>query len=62
VRATEGSWGANFTPPPAAGSGEQSHPALALDDRGHLHLVWIERGADGQPTRLLYSHARPAAR
>lgn len=62
VRSADGSWGANFTPPPASGSGEQSHPALALDERGHLHLVWLERVAEGQPTRLLYSHGRPAAR
>ena len=60
VRGADGTWGANFSPPPAAGAGDQTHPAMALDDGGALHLVWLERDTDGAPTRLLYSIGRAA--
>jgi hypothetical protein len=54
-------WGPDFSPPPASGAGEQSHPALALDAAGGLHLLWIEREQPDAPSRLWYSHgaARP---
>lgn len=32
----------------AAGAGSQSDPAMAFDDDGNLHLVWVERSADGR--------------
>ena len=50
-------WGEDHAPAPAAGSGEQSHPALALDENGGLHLLWMERTEPDAPSRLWYSHA-----
>ena len=52
-------WGSNFTPPEASGAGEQSHPSLALDRDGNLHLLWMERGDLDAPSRLWYSRAAP---
>jgi hypothetical protein len=52
-------WSRDFSPPPASGAGEQSHPAVALDDRGGLHLLWIERADMDAPSRLWYSHGLP---
>ncbi|MDJ0832451.1 MAG: hypothetical protein QNJ69_02945 [Gammaproteobacteria bacterium] len=48
-------WSEDFAPPVAAGQGEQSHPSIALDEQGNLHLVWIERADLAAPTRLWYS-------
>jgi len=56
ARAADGSWSANTAP--ASGSGEQSHPAIAIDGAGGLHLVWLDRDADGAATRLFYSYGR----
>ena len=38
----------------ASGPGEQSHSAFVLDDRGGLHLLWIERADMDSPSRLWY--------
>ena len=51
-----GEWGANFSPTPASGPGEQSHASVALDEAGGLHLVWIERESQMAPTRLWYGY------
>ncbi len=61
VRAGDGKWSDNFSPPPATGAGDQSHPAMVLEDNGTLHLVWRERDSDGAPTRLFYSQGRLTA-
>lgn len=53
-------WGQDFSPPPASGRGEQSHPAVALDDDGDLHLLWMERADPDAPGRLWYSRGRRA--
>ena len=50
-------WSQDFSPAIASGAGEQSHPAIALDDQGQLHLLWIERGDMDAPGRLWYSRA-----
>jgi hypothetical protein len=52
-------WSRDFSPPPASGAGEQSHPAVALDERGGLHLLWIERADMDAPSRLWYSRGLP---
>ncbi|MDH3387674.1 MAG: hypothetical protein OEN02_07180 [Gammaproteobacteria bacterium] len=52
-------WGPDFTAPPAHGAGEQSHPAIALDNEGALHLLWIERSEPNAPSRLWYSVGTP---
>jgi len=54
-------WGENISPPVASGSGEQSHAAVALDDSGGLHLIWIERERPLAPTRLWYSYGDTGA-
>lgn len=52
-------WSEDLAPAPASGAGEQSHPAIALDDAGRLHLLWLERAAPDAPTRLWYSLGLP---
>jgi len=52
-------WGQDHAPPVASGSGEQSHPSIAVDDQGNLHLLWIERSQQDGPSRLWYSHGSP---
>ena len=52
-------WSEDVSPPPAAGPGEQTSPAVALDASGALHLLWIERAATDAPSRLWYSLGRP---
>ena len=48
-------WDLDYSPAVASGSGEQSHPSIALDDQGNLHLLWIERDDMNGPSRLWYS-------
>jgi hypothetical protein len=48
-------WSEDYAPAVASGSGEQSHPSVALDERGNLHLLWVERDRLDGPTRLWYS-------
>ncbi len=52
-------WSQDFTPPTASGAGEQSHPAVAVDDQGNLHLLWLERDDMDAPGRLWYSSGSP---
>ena len=52
-------WSQDHAPSVASGSGEQSHPSIALDDQGNLHLLWIERSQQDSPSRLWYSLGRP---
>jgi hypothetical protein len=51
-------WGLDFTPPIASGSGEQSHPSIALDEQHNLHMLWIERSTLDGPSELWYSRGR----
>ena len=51
-------WSLDYAPPVASGDGEQSHPSVALDEQGNLHLVWIERAQPDGPSRLWYSPGR----
>lgn len=48
-------FGDNVAVPAAAGPGEQSDPLAALDATGALHVVWLDRGAQG--TRVRYARA-----
>lgn len=51
-------WSRDYAPPVASGDGEQSHPSIALDEQGTLHLLWIERAHVDGPSRLWYSPGR----
>jgi hypothetical protein len=51
-------WSQDHAPSVASGSGEQSHPSIAVDDQGNLHLLWIERSQQDGPSRLWYSLGR----
>ena len=51
-------WSQDYAPPVASGSGEQSHPSIALDEQHNLHLLWIERSQLDGPSRLWYSLGR----
>jgi hypothetical protein len=51
-------WSQDYSPPVANGSGEQSHPSIALDEQRNLHLLWIERSQQNGPTRLWYSRGK----
>lgn len=46
----------NVAVPAASGPGDQSDPVAALDEHGGLHLVWLDRRADG--TRVRYARAQ----
>jgi hypothetical protein len=54
-----GKWSANISPPTASGAAQQTNPAVAIDERGSVHLVWIERDNDNGPTRIAYGMGRP---
>lgn len=56
----EDEWSEDFSPAPASGVSEQSHPSLAFGTDGSLHMVWVERTDMLAPTRLWYSQALPA--
>lgn len=60
----EGGWSADEAVPRASGPGEQSSPAVALDERGTLHLAWIDRASAESLTRIRYTQGvlREAAR
>jgi hypothetical protein len=47
-------WSADLLVPGASGDGYQGSPAVTIDPRGDLHLVWIEREGLSSPTRLRY--------
>lgn len=47
-------WSADLLAPGASGSGYQGSPAVTIDPRGDLHLIWIERNTLSSPTRLRY--------
>ncbi len=51
-------WSEDQAPAVASGEGEQSHPSIALDADGNLHLLWIERAQLDAPSRLWYSLGR----
>jgi hypothetical protein len=51
-------WSDDFAVPGAAGTGEQSHPTISLDEEGNLHLAWIERTTIDGPTRVRYLFGR----
>lgn len=52
-------WTADFSPAVASGPGEQSHAAVVLDAENRLHLVWVERQASNEPTRIWYALGIP---
>ncbi|NIP72138.1 MAG: hypothetical protein GWO16_03495 [Gammaproteobacteria bacterium] len=55
-RGPEG-WSDDLAVPGATGPGDQTHPVLAFDSAGWLHLVWVARET-GTGTRLWYTSAR----
>jgi hypothetical protein len=55
---TDSGWSDDLEVPGAAGAGDQSEPALALDRNGGLHLAWLHRGGTGgggSSIRYLYA-------
>jgi hypothetical protein len=54
-------WSEDLAVPAASGPGEQAHPALALDSRGNLHLLWLDYLEKGQPTRIFYAMGKRTA-
>jgi len=53
-----GDWSADLLVPGASGVGYQGSPAVTIDPRGGLHLLWIERDDLTTPSRLRYLHGR----
>ena len=51
-------WSEDLLVPGASGEGYQGSPAVTIDPRGDLHLVWIERAELSSPTRLRYLRGR----
>ena len=56
-RGAEG-WSDDLAVPGASGPGQQEAPAIAIDEAGNLHLIWIERADPNAPTRLRYVYGR----
>jgi len=54
----EQGWSDDLAVPGASGPGEQEAPAMAIDDAGNLHLIWLERADANAPTRLRYLFGR----
>ena len=50
-------WSADLDVPGASGEGFQVEPAITLDQRGGLHLAWVEKAAPDSPSRIRYLHA-----
>ena len=48
-------WGDDLGPAIAGGDGEQTHPSIAMDNNGNLHLIWMEKQDLFAPSRLWYS-------
>lgn len=42
----------------ASGPGVQSHPSISLDERGDVHVVWLDKSDLDGPTRLRYARGR----
>jgi len=55
---TKKGWSGDHTITAASGNGEQTNPAMVFDDHGMLHLVWIGRKAEGEPSQLFYAYAK----
>jgi hypothetical protein len=49
-REAAGEWSADLTAPMLSGPGAQTHPVVAFDADGRLHLAWIDRPDDGAPS------------
>lgn len=55
----DGKWSTNVSPPATSGAAQQTHPSVAIDAHGSVHLVWVERDSDTGPTRVVYSQGQP---
>ena len=53
-------WSEDYELSDATGPAYQSHPSVAMDSEGNLHVAWIERGEVNGPTRLRYQFGRLA--
>lgn len=51
-------WSDDVVIPPASGPGQQTNVSIALDERGNLHVVWIDTEEKGMPTRLYYAFGK----
>ena len=51
-------WSEDFELSDASGPAYQSHPSVAMDSEGNLHVAWIEREEVNGPTRLRYQFGR----
>ncbi len=54
----EGEWSDDWPVPVASGEGRQGSPSMVLDQRGNLHLTWVERQLSGATTALKYAFGR----
>lgn len=54
---TDDGWSDDLPAGPAYGPGEQSHPVLAFDADGVLHMAWVARTPEGL-TEIRYATAR----
>ena len=50
----DGEWSEDLELHDASGAGQQTHPSIAMDSKGNLHVAWIERAEVNGPTRLRY--------
>lgn len=57
---TASGWSDDDSPEAAHGDGSQSHPSMAFDEQGRLHLVFLDRRAGKTAIRYLLATPAPA--
>lgn len=56
---TEEGWSANISPTSVSDTDQQqTNPAILLDARDNLHLIWLEQNEENAPTRVMYALGR----
>ena len=54
----DGAWSDDIAVPEASGLGVQTHPSIAMDSKGGLHIAWIHRDQEGGTTSIRYIAGR----
>ncbi len=55
---TKKGWSGDHTLAAVSGNDEQTNPSVVFDEHGILHLVWIGRKSEGEPTQLFYAYGK----
>lgn len=55
---TNAGWSGDHTFAAASGNGQQTNPAITLDDHNNLHVLWIDQATEDGPSQLFYTQGR----